>query len=441
MERQKTLAKWLAVILLLTLIVACYIALSAILGGKKTSDNVAGADSVGDQNGSKPAQDQNEGNEEIPAPHIPVYSVYPRASETVNGLTVAHLGGEKDEEFLKSMVYQSRQLIFFGSASEEFDARGRGIYVAEIDDRSVLSCARLTDGEEEFVDCVRTADGLVTVTRNADETVFRLLDKDLSSKNASFCAAYSSYRLTSASGTTRMYAASDSEIDAYSLSSTPRAYKSSHSMKVSNAKLCDSVATGTSDILFVQTSEGILILSYSTNTGFTQQNELLNREFVQVLPFSTDNEQTFVLVSVSNKGVHLDLLNKDGTSSYASFEIEGATSAAAIKNEGKLMVYSADKVYSFCSHLEFTSSEDFAPEVDAEEVFALAGSDDRLLASANGTSYLLTTEGKVLFSAKAERLCISRRDGETMAFFASQDPPYSSLGFGKKDVFAVRLGA
>ena len=51
MQRQKTIAKWLAVILLLTLAVASYVTLRAIFGGR-TQDNVAGAQDKTDSDDS-----------------------------------------------------------------------------------------------------------------------------------------------------------------------------------------------------------------------------------------------------------------------------------------------------------------------------------------------------------------------------------------------------
>ena len=41
MQKQKIIAKWLAVVLLLTVAIACYVGLSSII--KKDGDNVAGA--------------------------------------------------------------------------------------------------------------------------------------------------------------------------------------------------------------------------------------------------------------------------------------------------------------------------------------------------------------------------------------------------------------
>lgn len=113
MHRQKTIAKWLAVILSLTIAVACYIALSAITDGK-SNDNVAGA------NDNEYPQNQ------IPQPPSPVYSVLPRKCEIIGDKNIAHFGGEAEEKMLDAFVFANKNVMIVSCDSKQYDVSETG---------------------------------------------------------------------------------------------------------------------------------------------------------------------------------------------------------------------------------------------------------------------------------------------------------------------------
>lgn len=119
MQKQKTIAKWLAVILLMTVAVACYIALSAIVGKNPDGNaNVAGAN-------------EDKSQENVDNPTIkPVYSVLPRKSETINGASVAHAGGEGEEKVLDVFYFAKKTALVFHSQSKQYDVKEKGFYIA-----------------------------------------------------------------------------------------------------------------------------------------------------------------------------------------------------------------------------------------------------------------------------------------------------------------------
>ncbi|MBR2057049.1 MAG: hypothetical protein IJ978_05255, partial [Clostridia bacterium] len=84
MQKQKTIAKWLAIILLAMVAVGSYILYDALY--IKKVDNQATADDYVDEN-------PNEDEEDTPV-HVPYYTTLPRQPEKIDGVTVTHFGGE-----------------------------------------------------------------------------------------------------------------------------------------------------------------------------------------------------------------------------------------------------------------------------------------------------------------------------------------------------------
>ena len=83
MQKQKTIAKWLAVVLLLTVAIACYVALSAVLPQKTKNSDIAGA------NDSRPDETTEK-----------VYSSFPRQSQSVDGAKINNVGGSDNDSLV-----------------------------------------------------------------------------------------------------------------------------------------------------------------------------------------------------------------------------------------------------------------------------------------------------------------------------------------------------
>ena len=108
MQRQKTIAKWLSVVLLTTIAIASYILLSTIGKNAPSDSAVAGAG--------------NTSQTDVPTPPI-VYSTLPRACEFVKGFSVAHAGGSEQEEVVDYVDFCGKTLVFFSSNSVDRDVK------------------------------------------------------------------------------------------------------------------------------------------------------------------------------------------------------------------------------------------------------------------------------------------------------------------------------
>ena len=126
MQKQKTLAKWLAIILLCSIAVGSYVLYDALYLDK---DNNQATAVGGSGNDGKTDGEQTEGNE-----HQPYYTVLPRKAEKIDGISVTHFGGESDDTLQGVIKYADKRFCVFSSNSVEFDMREKGLSVALVDD-------------------------------------------------------------------------------------------------------------------------------------------------------------------------------------------------------------------------------------------------------------------------------------------------------------------
>ena len=295
MQRQKTIAKWLAVILLLTLAVASYVTLNAICGGR-AQDNVAGAQDNTDADGETPPPSGGENGEgdappvvEEP-PHIPVYSEFPRSAVGVGELDVINVGGEGEDVLLDRLTCFGKDILIFDSASKEYDVKASGLHIAAISNGALEGTLFLAENEE-YLDSTLSANGLLIVTRNESQTFLRLVSRELKVALKNSLPRYESYRLFTSGGVLRLYVADDEAVGVYTVSKTLSASRSSRTASPDDARIKDIMPAGARDMLFLQNDNGISICTYSPNEGFILQSELLNCRFKQVLPIVYDSKQ------------------------------------------------------------------------------------------------------------------------------------------------------
>lgn len=444
MQRQKTIAKWLAVLLLLTLAVASYVALSAIFGGRGDETNIAGAQdgNVTDKNDTpSPDVDEQTPPEEEPIPpHIPVYSEFPREAETANGLAVLNIGGEGEDILLDRMTCFGKDILVFETTSREFDVSRSGLHLACVADGALEGTLFLGENEE-YIDGTLSAGGLLVVTRNETQTTLRLISREMKVTLKNTMPRYDSYALFTSGGVLRLYVASAEGVSVYTVSRTLSASKSNREAKLPSASFACIMPTATADVLFLQTDSGISTFTYSTNEGFIAQSELLNCRFEQILPIMTDGQQSFALLASNDEGYVLTRLDKSGKQ-CENVQMDGATSAAMLKNGTNVTVLTPDKLYTFCSHIELTACTDISR---AEELFE----DGKLRATESGELYCTSSSGAQLLSFDGEVIGVELtlegvreplilRSGEklTIAYSASK-PPMEGLSFGENDVYFV----
>lgn len=260
MQRQKTIAKWLAIILLLTSIIACYIAFSSIIKDKNSlPPDIAGADT--DNSGNTGNPDDN------PQPK-PVYSAFPRAAEDVNGMSVSHVGGEDNDRLLGTVYYLKKRYVFFYSASEQYDVKECGIHIAVFENKALLTTVKIAGAEETFITAGIAENGLLVITKNAAQTKLRLLDGSLAVTCENSFPLYSDYKLYITSASARLYTADERYIYSYTISNSLDVKRSNFVYPIENGKIVYTAALGAYDTLFVQSAQGAGLLTFAAADGF-----------------------------------------------------------------------------------------------------------------------------------------------------------------------------
>ena len=166
MQKQKTLAKWLAIILLCSVAVGSYVLYDALYVDKDNNQATA----VGD-NDKNNAGGVTENNEDI---HQPYYTILPRKAEKIDGVDTTHFGGESDDTLQGVINYADKRFCVFLSNSVEFDMREKGLSVALVED-GVEKVTHLTkDGT--FVDGKMSSKGVAVLTKSNEESTLFFLD-------------------------------------------------------------------------------------------------------------------------------------------------------------------------------------------------------------------------------------------------------------------------
>ena len=97
MQRQKTIAKWLVIILLLTVAVGAYIIYDAVYEGASSGAAADDTRPPSSDAGETPLPSDPDDEEEETPPSPPYHTVLPRPTQNYAGIEVAHAGGEGDE--------------------------------------------------------------------------------------------------------------------------------------------------------------------------------------------------------------------------------------------------------------------------------------------------------------------------------------------------------
>ena len=151
MQRQKTIAKWLVIILLVTVAVGAYIMYDALYLGGDTAE------------GGSTTETPSPTPDPVPEPEPPYYTTLPRPVQNYGGIAVSHAGGEGDDVTLGTVFTAERVFLFFSSASNEFDCRGAGTYLAVFSDDELLSVTRIGGENAVFGGAKLTGDGVAAL--------------------------------------------------------------------------------------------------------------------------------------------------------------------------------------------------------------------------------------------------------------------------------------
>ncbi len=340
MSRQKTVAKWLIVILLTTLAIGCYVAFDTLY----KPDNVTASGNDGN-NGAVP--------DEKPPVHIPYYTELPRANDDVRGISVAHVGGEGSDAVKAAMTVGTVTLMVISSDSDEYDMRGDGLYIAAIRENALLSCVRFTEENEKVLSFKTAFNGVVLLTDKEESAKLYLFGYDGVQK--------AECEIENADDGVLYYHSNIRELWYYGI----------FGGRLTAAKVTANLALEY-DNLFLQTDKtviseifpnkhGIMLVlsddsgcdfvSYSQYQSFNTVKSYTEMRFMQIDSIKTDIGTGYVILGAAEDGLVITAVDAEFKQTARAF-LKDENSAVMITGETDLALLSSKGFYRFCHHLD-----------------------------------------------------------------------------------------
>lgn len=434
MQKQKTIAKWLAILLLCTMAVGSYLLYSALT---EKSGNVSV--SAGDSGAA------TETEEKGPV-HTPYYTTLPRKCETVSGATASHLGGEGDDKMDKAVFVGDKILVFFSTTSNEYDLHSAGLALAVFDDGELTKVDTFSSGA--FTDCKLTTNGVCAAVKNADGCGMYLFSDDGEAKAQIDCPDFDD-GLFYLSGRSLWWF--------YIQNGTLRAAQILQNMAIQsnaffiqsglkNAEIKDVLPVGNSFAIILGQADGTdekytYAYGFEPNNGFTSLFQMDNLDFKQIMTAGGEDGYGVILVGDKNSSVQLNAFNSD-FSTVSQKTLGGVTCGAAYPTAEGFCYVGNGYTISLCRHLDalVASKNGLA----FAGVCALSSDGKYLLADTpesdySFTLYKMTEDGyvEVFGTDDCQNPRLVSGDGVKLLFSSNSASGLCRANFGGSDVFLL----
>lgn len=430
MQRQKTIAKWLAIVLLCTVAVGAYIMYDALYVGDGGQASAGG--------GTEGMPDP----EPLPEPDPPYYTQLPRPAETVNGVSVRHAGGEKDDELQSTVFTADGALAFFRSGSYEFDCRGVGLYCAVFDGGGLSSVNKFSDGADSCVLAAkRTAEGVTTVTSDSESGRIYVFGDDGTVKAETEFPRCESVYIHTGAQTSVFYADGESLRRAV-IDRALRVQNDSFVLYEKNCEIMQAAAVGDRFIMVAQCGSSVKIISFAPEKGFEVLNSIDKAQFLQFVPVAGEDGVLFALLCGRADGLLLATFGADGAERDCVLLPDRY--AGALFGDGTSLTLVCEGVTeTYCRHLDkITSSNNilsfekiyFARAYGGAYIFAAdcGGMLTLCRASADGSAETVFTQQ----DTEPDFVASAMTDGKlSLAFSSGSDENLCYQNFGERDVF------
>ncbi len=404
MQKQKTIAKWLAVILLMTVAVACYIALSAIVG--KTHDgnsNVAGAN-----------DDKNQENADNPTTK-PIYSVLPRKSETINGASVAHVGGEGEEKVLDVFYFAKKTALAFHSNSEQYDVKEKGIYIAIFSGETLEKTVKIANENDEYLSSCQTRNGVAIFTCDGAKTTVKIYDSNFDVSCENTLDAYDEINANYYGENVEAFCVKKDKIKRLSIDDALRVESDNFVLQTTAANIVQTIKYGDSTLLFLQDEQTAVGVTYNTTSGFSKRFSYDKHRILQIMPVIQSNVQCFAILFRTQNGLKVSLLSQM-LNENAQYNVNGESFGALYRCENGLKLLLKNRIIRFCSHLEFISQTPLSNIiVSNENRFESSG---QMFDNASG---LTSQNGAISLEKATDFSCVWQEENMLVARFENFD--------------------
>ena len=392
MQRQKTIAKWLSVVLLTTIAIASYILLSTIGKNAPSDSAVAGAG--------------NTSQTDVPTPPI-IYSTLPRACETVKGFSVAHAGGSKQEEVVDYVDFCGKTLVFFSSNSVDRDVKEAGLYIAVFDGQATLErTVKIAGNGAEYLTSSLCKNGLTVFIKNQDKTDVFLLNEEMIISAKTAIDRYDD--IINVSNAHGLYLCVNDEcMRMVKLDGALNQTTDNFVYQNGNIKVAEAFYINGKTLIFTQVANQVKFLQYSQDRGFICQFSQDKSTLLQILPVVASNEQTFLALIKSQNSLTVNSFDAD-LRLVQSHDLPYSQKAIMLATDIGIEVLIDGNIIRYCPHLDFLAES----EIDNPELVQ------------NATEYHTVSGVENFFIAKREKgfdLFKKTGDNLTVVFGCSQD--------------------
>lgn len=442
MQKQKTIAKWLAVVLLLTVAVACYVGLNAIL--KNQNNVVDGADQTQTDN-----KNNGENNNEVK----PIYTTLPRRAENVNGKYVQHVGGDEGEALVDCATFGDKQIVIFKTTSQQYDVKSQGLHLASFADNNLCEVVKIASTDEEYVASALTSRGFLIITDNGQNCVLRLYSSSLKQIAVNTCNRYEKLSLYTHANNLYAIAFDGVYIRALTISPSLEITVANFLLQAEDVNIASVIAYGETTLIFADVDGSASCIRFDKTNGFSTQTTYINSVFVQILPLFRNGEQLFFSLTQTQTSTQLSCLSTSLKQLYTA-NISSVGQAIILPYDNGVAVLVNGAMHTYCSHLDLLSSTTFSQLESVQKLSYVNGSDNVFYAYSNNeiTIYALTdktlVETEKFYSSSStvyiRKLTATDKNTKTdtasfnVVFQGSTQNPFAYMCFGKDDIFVLQ---
>lgn len=431
MQKQKTLAKWLAIILLCSIAVGSYVLYDALYLDKNNDQATA----VGD-NDKNNADGSTENNEDI---HQPYYTILPRKAEKIDGIDTTHFGGESDDTLQGVINYADKRFCVFLSNSVEFDMREKGLSVALVED-GVEKVTHLTQ-DGTFVDGKMSSKGVTVLTRSNEESTLFFLDTNCQIIGKITLPYFTDGKLYLSHGDLCLFAVIDGFLTMMKIQDNLTVQESPFILETNHQHIEQIFESNDGWAMITSDKTSLSICTFDTNNGFRQVFSQYKLSFKQIITAGTKTESNYILYGKLKGEPWLYAFDKS-FNTLSSKGIGGVDDGILMPHADGLLFVGNGMTKSYCKHLDEVLSAPNNFNFENIDLFTFGCDGIFALASANGHSQIIYTDGEITLSKDLDFDCqiiglYGQTDGFSLAVNSLSTTGLFRANFGGYDPFIL----
>lgn len=427
MLKQKTVAKWLAIVMLLTVAIGSYLLYDAVF---KKADGTADAvvktdDTPANSDVSQPTP-----------PHVPFYTTLPRKAEIINGVTVSHVGGEGDDFFKGAVTVGNMNFVFFNSDSVEYDLREKGLHLAFFKDEKLQFVDKISDGE--YLDSKLSEKGVALATKESESVTLSIfsLSGELSAKTTLAYADDFTFYLHGNSLTS--FSLADGYLHFSEYLDSVKEQRSPYVTKTKGTTIEKVVFSGGKYLVITSSEQDVYGYSFELNSGFSTVFSLDKLSLLQIESVGNLTDSKLTLLLKGENGLVISTLSNDFSLSDRK-TIDGVSNGVIINNGDGFDLVASGKTLTFCKHLDLISTIDNTLVFDSVSSF-LRDKNSLIFIAKNGDDFSLLSTEKGLLSALPNSvispLILPSSKAVQILFSSSSSNGVTRASFGGFDVYS-----